>query len=79
MKGIDKRKAGVKGIITILLVLAGWAFFNLVKIGAENLLLRFGITSEALQMVLIIVFVAAVLLLLGFGFKKTINKIMNGK
>jgi hypothetical protein len=71
-------KAFIMGIIlSLLLIAAGFAVFGLVKLGANALLTSIGIQAEALQYVLIIVIVLAVLILSGLPFKKALKKLLN--
>jgi len=66
-------------IITISLILigvAGWAFYKIINTGAEDLLLKVGIENVYYQSIVVIVIVLALLTLLGFGFKKTLKKIL---
>jgi len=67
----------VWGIITLILVgTASWSLYSLVNQGASDLLLRLGIESFYLQGIIVVVFVLILLILAGFGFKKTFEKII---
>lgn len=62
--------------LAVLAVIGSISVVGLVKIGLTNLLLRFGIVSEAAQYGIIILSVIIIYtLVFGYGYKKAINKI----
>ena len=62
--------------ILVLIGVASWSIYNIVNAGSADLLLKYGIESFYLQNVIIIAVVFAILLLSGYGFKKSIEKLL---
>lgn len=63
-------------IIALLIAVGGWAIFNFVVVIMKNILNNIGITSEAGQSLAIVVIVISILLSLGYGFRKSIQKLV---
>ena len=64
-----------KVIITLLLMVGGWAIFMLIRLLLEKFLINIGIVDEIIQMSIIVFLVIGSLTLLGYGFKKSLKKL----
>jgi len=63
-------------IILVLTGTASWAVYSIINSGVADILKIFGITNAYIHGLVIIIFVLIVLVLLGFGFKKAIERII---
>ena len=63
-------------IITLVLMVSGWAVFSMAKLGVEGLLLKWGVSSEFWQFFVIIAGAIIILAVLGFGVKSAFDKVM---
>lgn len=62
--------------ITILIALGGWAIFSLAEYGIDSFLRSYGVESQLLIYLTIIISVILVLFILGFGFRDTLKKMV---
>ncbi len=63
-------------IVTLLLLIGGWASFTLLKLVFQKLLIKIGIHSEILQVLVMLLIVVGILFLMGYGIKKSIKKML---
>jgi len=64
-------------ILTILLAgTASWALYALINQGAKDILLKLNITNIYAQLSIVFVVILIIFLLLGFGAKKSFEKIV---
>ena len=55
---------------------AGWAFYNLINMGIEDMLYSFGVTNPYYQAATVFGVIIALFVLIGFGFKKSVERII---
>ena len=65
-------------IMLVLIGVASWSVYNLINTGASDILAKFGIESVYIQNLTIVAFVFIVLLISGYGFKKSIERLLKG-
>jgi len=75
MKGYTKGFI-IAGSIAILLGTASWAFYGLINRAIKDLMNFFKMTNPYIQGFIILIVVILMLVVLGFGFKKGISKIL---
>jgi len=63
-------------LIVVLSGTAGWAFYQIINKGIKDILNYFNITNFYIQNFTIVFFIFFFLFLLGFGFKRAIEKIL---
>lgn len=63
-------------LLSVLLLAGGFAVYGLVKLGVAAGLSSIGITSEALQFIIIIVVVILALMFTGVGFRKALKRLL---
>jgi len=64
------------GLVVVLVGIASWAFYQLVNQGIVDLLLRFGVSNNYAQNVIILAIVIVLLVLLGWKGKTVMKKIL---
>jgi len=62
--------------VFLLIGISGWAFYKIINQGIGDLLLKMGIVNTYLQSTIIIILAFIVLLLMGTGFFKALEKII---
>jgi len=68
---------GTTIVLTLLAGTAGWALYGLINQAIKDLLKLIGIINIYAQLSSTLLVIFLIFVLFGFGFKKTINKIIN--